>query len=240
MFQRMSHRASGDSVEERVLHGCEDSSHAHGVQKVLSFDHVIVTVADLDAAGERILRDHGLASVPGGRHEGHGTANRIIPLGPDYIELMAVVEEEEATASPLGAWVLSRVEEGEGPAALCLRTDELDGVAARLDLAPMAMSRSNADGALLSWRLAGLEAALTRPPLPFFIQWDMAPDLHPGRIPAPHRTAARGIAWVEVSGDRGELARWLGMNSLDIRAVDGAPGIRAVGIATKDGELVLR
>jgi hypothetical protein len=206
---------------------------------VLTFDHAIVTVADLDAAAERYFRDHGLASVPGGRHEGHGTGNRIIPLGSDYIELMAVVDETDAAASPLGAWVLSRLEEGEGPSALCLRTDDLDAVAARLDLAPVAMTRSNADGELLSWRLAGLEVALTRPPLPFFIQWDMASALHPGRIRAPHGIEVRGIAWVEMAGESEELARWLGETSLDIRLVSGEPGISAVGVATEDGQMVL-
>jgi hypothetical protein len=207
---------------------------------VLSFDHVIVAVADLEEAAERYLRDHGLGSVPGGRHVGHGTGNRIIPLGSDYIELMAVIDEGEAAGSPLGAWVLSRLEEGEGPSALCLRTDDIDVVAARLDVAPIGMSRSNAEGALLSWRLAGLEAALTRPPLPFFIQWDMAPELHPGLIQAHHRTTPRGIAWVEMAGDREEVARWVGESSLDIRVVASEPGIRAVGIAMEEGELTLR
>ncbi len=207
---------------------------------MLSFDHVIVTVADLETAAERFFRDHGLASVPGGRHESHGTANRIIPLRSDYIELMAVVDEAEATGSPLGAWVLSRLDEDEGPGALCLRTDDLDAVAARLDLATITMSRSNADDALLSWRLAGLEVALTRPALPFLIQWDMAPELHPGRIRAPHGIAPHGIAWVEVAGDQQEIAGWLGTSSLDIRAGTGDRGIRAVGIATDEGEVVIR
>jgi hypothetical protein len=153
---------------------------------------------------------------------------------------MAVVDEAEATSSPLGAWVQSGVGTGGGPAAICVRTDDLDAVAARLDLTPIGMSRTNADGAHLSWRLAGLEVALTRPPLPFFIQWDMAPELHPGMTRARHAITARGIAWVEVAGDREELARWLGNDAVDIRVVAGEPAIRAVGIATEDGELILR
>ncbi|HZD18438.1 MAG TPA: hypothetical protein VE669_09885, partial [Actinomycetota bacterium] len=47
----------------------------------------------------------------------------------------------------------------------------------------------------------------------------------------------RGIAWVEVGGDRERLRGWLGGEDLAIRVVDGAPGIRAVAIATADGEL---
>jgi hypothetical protein len=55
-----------------------------------------------------------------------------------------------------------------------------------------------------------------------------------------HRTTPRGIAWVEMAGDREELARWVGESSLDIRVVAGEPGIRSVGIATEEGELILR
>ncbi len=46
-----------------------------------SIDHVVLAVSDLDEAAERLRRDHGLASVPGGVHPGWGTGNRIVPLG---------------------------------------------------------------------------------------------------------------------------------------------------------------
>ena len=89
---------------------------------VLALDHVIVAVADLDEAARRYDEQHGLTALAGGRHAGHGTGNRIVPLGGSYIELMGVVDREEAAASPLGSWLGRRLEEiGEGPAALCLR-----------------------------------------------------------------------------------------------------------------------
>ena len=59
---------------------------------MLSIDHAVLAVADLDGAGERIFREHGLASVPGGVHPAWGTANRIIPMGADYLELISVVD----------------------------------------------------------------------------------------------------------------------------------------------------
>ena len=70
------------------------------VNRVLALDHVIVTVHELDAAARRYHEEHGLGSVPGGRHAGHGTGNRIVPLGTSYIELMAVVDGDEAASSP--------------------------------------------------------------------------------------------------------------------------------------------
>jgi hypothetical protein len=81
---------------------------------MLEIDHVIVAVADLDVAAAALEREHGLASVAGGRHPGHGTGNRIVPLGDSYLELMAVVDEDEASASPLGALALPLASGGRG------------------------------------------------------------------------------------------------------------------------------
>jgi hypothetical protein len=52
-------------------------------------DHVIYAAADLDEAAARIERELGLAVHGGGRHEGLGTHNRIVPLGGGYLELLA-------------------------------------------------------------------------------------------------------------------------------------------------------
>jgi hypothetical protein len=59
----------------------------------LELDHVLIAVIDLDAAASAFAADHGLDSVTGGRHPGWGTANRIVPLGETYLELVAVVDE---------------------------------------------------------------------------------------------------------------------------------------------------
>src|SRR5438132_3854521 len=71
----------------------------------LDLDHVLIAVADLASAGREIETRHGLASVEGGRHPGWGTANRIVPLGEAYLELIAVSDEAEAAQSPFGSWV---------------------------------------------------------------------------------------------------------------------------------------
>ena len=87
---------------------------------VLNFDHVIMPVVDFDTTSERLLEQHGLASVPGGRHTGLGTGNRIVPLHLDYIELMGIVDPDEATAGFLGRGLTDRLTRQEGVAALCL------------------------------------------------------------------------------------------------------------------------
>ena len=65
----------------------------------MELDHVLFAVADLAAAATEFESRYGLASVQGGRHDGWGTANRIVPLGDAYLELLAVVDEDEAASS---------------------------------------------------------------------------------------------------------------------------------------------
>jgi hypothetical protein len=206
---------------------------------VLALDHVIVGVRDLDAAARRFDEQHGLASVVGGRHSGHGTGNRIVPLGSSYIELMAVVDREEAASSPLGSWLERRLGEiGEGPVAVCLRTDDIEAAAQRTGREPLAMSRTRPDGVELKWHLVALDAAFTEG-LPFFIQWHIDDDAHPGRERIEHRCHAVGIDWVELGGDRDQLAAWLGQHELPLRHVEGAPGPHRVAVAIANGEPVV-
>jgi len=207
---------------------------------MLRIDHVVFAVRDLDEAAARLWREHGLAAVPGGRHPAWGTGNAVVPLGEDYVELLAAVDEERARGSDLGRAILERARDGDRPFAVCLRTDDLDRVARRLGLVTVEGMRTRPDGTEIRWRSAGLDRTVEDPSLPFFIEWEVPPDLHPGRAQARHRARPRGIAWAVVGGDEGALREWLGGASLPLRAVPGPPGLAAVGIATEEGQIVLR
>jgi hypothetical protein len=69
----------------------------------IELDHVLIAVTDLAEAGNAFAARFGLVSLEGGRHPGWGTANRIVPLGSSYLELIAVVDESEAAHSAWGA-----------------------------------------------------------------------------------------------------------------------------------------
>ena len=204
---------------------------------MLAIDHVILVVDDLDRAAARLLADHGLASVEGGRHEGHGTGNRIVPLGSDYLELMSVHDSREAAASPLGRWVLDHMAPDPLPAAVCIRTDDAAAQATRLGLDTEPMSRVRSDGIRLGWDLVGLAEALGPERLPFFIEWHTSE--HPGATPVEHGGARSGIAWLELGGDAELLARRLGEHDLPIRTVGGEPGLRRVGLTTDGDDVIL-
>lgn len=207
---------------------------------MFEFDHVLIAVQDLDGAAATLEERYGLASAPGGRHTGLGTGNRIVPLGPSYLELIAVVDEDEAASSPLAEWVARLSAGGDRLAGLCLRTDDIDEVATRLGTPAIPMERARPDGGILKWRLAGLVDTLTDPALPFFIQWDVSIEEMPGNTIVSHRIQPMGIEWIEIAHDAGLLRRRVGTDELDIRVVDGEPGLRAVAIRTDGDPIVIR
>lgn len=203
-------------------------------------DHVVLAVGDLQASAERLWEEHGLRFVPGGRHAQWGTANMIAPLGEDYVELLAVVDEEVGRATVLGRTLLDLSADGDRWFSACVATDDIEAVAARLGLTVEPGGRARPDGTEVRWRGAGIEERGEDLWLPFFIAWDVPDGLHPGAAPAEHRVPTEGIAWVEVGGDRTRLDAWLGDISVPIRVVEGAdPGVQVVGVAVRDGEEIV-
>lgn len=190
----------------------------------MRIDHVIYATADLDAAAARVEAELGLVAVAGGRHEGLGTHNRIVPLGRGYLELLAVADPEEAASSELGRAVHARIAaEGEGLLGWAVAVDDVRPVAARLGTPITTIKREG-----MSARLTGLADALHEPFLPFFI--GRAP-----RVAEPGASGeAGGITWIELAGDRARLARWLGGAELPVRVVNGAPDVRAIGVGDRE------
>ncbi len=206
---------------------------------MLRLDHVVYAVRDLDAAAVRFRETFGLDSSVGGRHEGWGTANRIVPLGDQYLELIGVVDPDEAARTGFGRSVLERTTAGDGWYAIAAASDDVVLIGERLGLEIDAGTRERPDGEVVRWRMAGLEDPRREPWMPFFLTWDIPAELHPGRGRAGHGVRAEGIAWVEIGGDEARLREWLGGDELPIRVTADPPGIRRVAIATAGGELVI-
>jgi hypothetical protein len=186
-------------------------------------DHVIYAAADLDVAAARIEHELGLAARGGGRHEGLGTHNRIVPLGGGYLELLGVADPDEAARSDLGGALLARLErEGDGLFGWAVSVDDVEPVARRLGTAITTIRRAG-----LTARLTGVAEAMAEPFLPFFISRDQG-------IADPGKGDAGGIAWIELAGDAARLERWLDSGALPIRAVNGAAAVRAVGIGERE------
>ena len=157
----------------------------------IAIDHVLLAVADLEAGARDLRGRYGLTALPGGRHPGAGTANMVIPLGPEYLELIAVVDAAEAAANPLSRRVSQALQRGSTFATWAVRVDDLAAVERRLTAAgltvigPREGSRRRPDGVQLRWRTLHVDDGLD-PAIPFFIEWAVAPTDHPGAREVMH------------------------------------------------------
>lgn len=200
----------------------------------MQIDHVLIAVTDLDAAARELEARHGLRSTAGGRHPGWGTANRIVPLGDAYLELVAVVDPVEAGGSVFGHWVAAAGRDAATLLGWAARTDDVSAHAERLGLRISDGSRTTTDGRQLRWRLAGVEQAAAEPALPFFIEWGPGTP-HPGTVaPTDQR-----IAELQLSADRRRLEAWLGPHDLPVRVDEGPPVVKGVVIDGPAGRFAL-
>jgi hypothetical protein len=200
----------------------------------VELDHVLIAVTDLDVAARAFESRHGLASVDGGRHRDFGTANRIIPLGPTYLELVAVVDLGAAAASSFGWWVDRGATDEGRLIGWAVRTTALDDVAGRLELAIRSGSRQTPAGTELRWRSAGIDEAIGEPCLPFFIEWADGVQLPGSQDPLPAT-----VTGLVLQGNSDRLAGWLGDHTLPIRVIDGPAEVAAVVLSTPSGQIVL-
>lgn len=191
---------------------------------MVRIDHVIYGTNDLDAAARLVEEAVGAVAVAGGRHEGVGTHNRIVPLSDGtYIELLAIADPEEARRSPVGAALQADISDGDGLVGWAVAVRDVDPVARRLATPINIISREG-----MTARLAGVPESLNERYLPFFIERETVSEIE------PPRADAGGISWIEVAGDARRLAEWLGEAELPVRVVRGDPAVRAVGVGNRE------
>ena len=181
----------------------------------LTLDHVLVAVADLDRSAADFDQRYGLRSVEGGRHPGVGTANRIVPLGKDYIELIAVVDPSEAAAGWRGRRVANAVARGETFATWALRTTDLEAFREHCKTLgvplppPSDGARTKPDGTVLRWRVQELHEDAEVGAVPFVIEWHVPDAEHPAALPVGQPSGVNGIARVVVGTTSPEAERQL-------------------------------
>jgi hypothetical protein len=190
----------------------------------------------LGATAQRLGAALGAGFHDGGLHPRFGTRNFVLPLaGGVYLEVVATLDHPAADKAPFGQAVKARGEAGGGWLAWVVAVDDIEPVESRLGRPAVPGHRRRPDGVDLTWRQIGVLDLLDDPALPFFVQWDIEPGLHPATNGGGPR-----IEHVEICGDRDKVVDWLGepLENQDFRVdwVDAdEPGLTAVHFATAHG-----
>jgi len=191
----------------------------------------------LGACAQRLGSALGAGFHDGGLHPRFGTRNFVLPMANGvYLEVVAALDHPAADKAPFGQAVKMRTEAGGGWLAWVVAVDDIEPVEQRLGRTAVPGHRRRPDGVDLTWRQVGLLDLLDDPALPFFIQWEGEPFLHP----SVNGASGPGIEGVEICGERGKVFEWLGepVDRVDFR-VDWVesddPGLAAVHFATSRG-----
>lgn len=145
---------------------------------MLTLDHVVISAGLLAEGVERAEAALGMALQGGGQHPDFGTHNRILRMGPQYLEVIAVDPAAEAPGRP--RWF--DLDRFGGPPRLTnwvMRTDDLDAALEALGPGfgtPMKLKRGD-----IRWRMALPETGV----LPFencapaVIEWEANAPIGP-------------------------------------------------------------
>ena len=145
-------------------------------------DHLVYAVPDLDEAVEDFAAQLGASPRPGGKHEGLGTHNAILPLeGLVYVELIASdpLQDSPSRPRPFGLDDLER----SRLVTWAARTDAIESAVAlarKRGFDPgmvLDLKRAEPTGAVISWQLTLRAEPAGDGLVPFVIDWGDA--LHP-------------------------------------------------------------
>lgn len=196
--------------------------------------------AGLVATTRRLAGELGAQFHDGGMHPRFGTRNSILPLsGGQYVEVVEVLDHPASDKAPFGQAVRARSAAGGGWLGWVVAVDDIRVVEDRLQRKAVPGSRHRPDGVELSWHQVGVTGLQTDPQLPFFVQWDIEPKLHPAATGSDDVSLCR----LEIAGSPERVAEWLGAPAsqplagieVDWIAPHGTPGLLAASFATSAG-----
>ncbi|MFC4803172.1 VOC family protein [Neobacillus sp. GCM10023253] len=152
----------------------------------LAFDHLVWFFKKPEEAIAP-LEQVGLKVAPGGRHESWGTYNTLSYFGLSYLEFLGIEDWQRAETHEANRLITHIVEQlpkdnGEGPARIAIRTNEIEELAKQLKqkgftvYGPIPGERVRGDGEVIRWSLLFPEYAGSQLRLPFFIQWEKSDE----------------------------------------------------------------
>lgn len=203
---------------------------------IAAFDHLLVGVAELEAA-RRTWERLGFTACPRGRHIGWGTANYCLMFENDYVELLGIVDPEQFTNN------LDRFleERGEGLLAAAFRSTDIDATAEELRRRGLGVDGPHDLARIIEhpegerrprFRLIHLDAD-DRPGLLAFVCQHLTPEMVWQPAWTWHRNGARRITRLiavveEVGGPAVAAAGWFGEDRVSV--ADGGVTVEAAGL----------
>jgi hypothetical protein len=207
----------------------------------MRLDHLVYAAAPEHLADEvqRLGSALGGGFVDGGLHPRFGTRNFVLPLANDsYLEVVAALDHPASDAAPFGKAVKARAAEGGGWLGWAVGVDDIALIEARLGRSAVPGHRRRPDGVDLEWKQIGVNELIADPQVPFFVQWLVAPELHP----AFNAASDLRIERLEISGDEERVTEYLGaprdhpLEGVEVDWVDSEErGLIAVHISTPRG-----
>lgn len=194
----------------------------------------------LDATAARLGAALGTEFVDGGIHPRFGTRNRVLGLlDGTYLEIVEALDHPASDKAPFGQAVKARSALGGGWLGWVVSVPDMGVVEERLGRAAVAGNRHRPDGTELRWKQIGVNGLIADPQLPFFIQWESAPELHPSF----GADESFSLAGIEIAGDPQRVSEWLGETvespledvKVEWVAPHGTPGILAAQVQTPSG-----
>ncbi len=194
----------------------------------------------LASTAQRLGELLGREFVDGGVHPRFGTRNVTLGLSDHtYLEVVEVLDHPASDKAPFGQAVRARSALGGGWLGWVVAVTDLLPVERRLGRDAVRGNRHRPDGTELRWRQIGVNGTLADPQLPFFVQWESPPELHPSAGADP----AWSLACLEIAGDPQRVSEWLGERvespledvKVEWVAPHGTPGIIAAQFQTPHG-----
>jgi Glyoxalase-like domain len=196
-------------------------------------------VPDLERGVDEVETLLGVRASPGGRHQGRGTHNALLALGPHtYLEIIAPDPEQRAITGPL--WFDADRVTAPRLVTWAANATELENVVQQarqhgLDVGEVLPGkRTQADGVELRWRYTDPLRQLAEGIVPFFIDW--------GDTPHPAKSAAQGPSLVGLRAEHTDpvaVGNMLQALSLDLPVTQGERALIAT-IETTRGRIDLR
>jgi len=155
----------------------------------LMLDHIVVAAPELGPAVARFAELTGVQPVPGGSHQGLGTANYLAGLGDGaYLEILGPDPDQPAPGQPR-PFGIDRLDSVR-VITWAIRPADLDHQIATARARgfdpgpPQSMSRRTPDGEVLRWRLTLPDFAAGDGLVPFLIDWGDTPHPTTRALPA--------------------------------------------------------